>query len=180
MSSDPKGRVRRTATIVGVLLLAFVGLLVALVAVSGDDATAQSRLLGRQAPVVSGTSLGGDFVTSQDFDGWLVLNFFALWCPGCIREHPELVKLEQWGAENNLEILAVVFDSTNFDDIAAFFDDNGGDWPVINSATVASDYAVARIPETFLISPDNSVVERFQGEITAKEIQERVAAYEAG
>ena len=46
-------------------------------------------------------------------------------------------------------------------DVRAFFKENGGDWPVVLDdprAASASAYGVAKVPETFLVAPDGTVV----------------------
>ena len=54
------------------------------------------------------------------------------------------------------------------DDAREFFEEHGGTWPVIddpeNSIGVA--YGVAQVPETFVIAPNGTVVQRFAGPVT--------------
>ena len=148
-----------------------------LVGLAGDD-TVDPGIVGQQAPQVVGLSLDGDFFDSQEVDGFLVVNFFATWCVGCIVEHPELIKTEAWGADNNVEIVAAVFDGDSPDGVQDFFAENGGGWPVLNDPTVSTNFAVGRIPETFVVGPNGVVLERFQGEVTLADVQGVVAAYE--
>ncbi len=76
-------------------------------------------------------------------------------------------------------LIGVTFDDTP-NDARAFFAERGGSWPVIddpeNSIGVA--YGVAQVPETFVIAPDGTVVERFAGEVTARELDEVIAHFE--
>ena len=62
----------------------------------------------------------------------------------------------------------------------AFFDEHGGTWPVIddpeNSIGVA--YGVAQVPETFVISPNGTVVQRFAGPVSRSALEELIASYE--
>ena len=58
--------------------------------------------------------------------------------------------------------------SVAFDDPAAkvkkFFAQRGGDWPVLVDGTEEStlDYAVVKLPESYLVNPDGKVVQNPQ------------------
>ena len=47
-----------------------------------------------------------------------------------------------------------------------------------NSLGVA--YGVAQVPETFVIAPNGTVVQRFAGPVTRQALDELIAAYEDG
>lgn len=158
-----------------VILLAFGG---------GAAAPERSGVLGQRVPRVEGMPIEGLAGYSVDADGaartydidehrgeWVLINFFATWCPGCIVEHPELVALEQWGVINNLTLAAVVFDDPNTSAIQDFFAEEGGNWPVIRSATTAVDFQIAQIPESFLVAPNGQVIEHFIGGLKADDVR---------
>lgn len=166
---QPQRSTRLIAGSVGVVVLG----LVALLAVSGapevDDG---SNLVGARAPAVAGTTLDGDPYDLDDRLGsWVLVNFFATWCAGCVNEHPDLVELERWGAERgDVELVSVVFNDP-VDQVQAFFAERGGTWPVLNNPTVPVDYRVAQIPETFLVAPSGRVVVHVEGEVSAPELK---------
>jgi cytochrome c biogenesis protein CcmG/thiol:disulfide interchange protein DsbE len=141
----------------------------------------QSPLLGRLAPATAGTTLDGEQVSIDDHRGrWVVVNFFASWCTPCIKEHPELVAFDAaHRADGDAVLIGVTFDNTT-EAARKFFADNGGDWPVIddpeNSIGVA--YGVAQVPETFVIAPNGTVVQRFAGAVTQDELDDVIAAFE--
>ena len=58
------------------------------------------------------------------------------------------------------------------EDARAFFDEYGGDWPVLvdGDAAWAVAFSVLRPPESFLVAPGGTVVARWQGQITADEV----------
>lgn len=158
---------RRIAALVGVGLIG----LVVLFAVSGNSLQAdRSRLLGRRVPELAGLTLAGDKYNIDDSRGnWVLVNFFATWCVGCVREHPELVELEDWGRANTLDIVSVVFDDDS-DRVQDFFDTRGGDWPVLQDSSAAVTFQIAQIPESFLVSPAGVVVQHSVGGISADDI----------
>ena len=170
--------VRRSAVVVAVSVLAFVMLL----ATRQPAATrvADSPLIGRTAPEISGQSVDGRAVRLSAMRGrYVVLNFFATWCVPCQREHPELREFSD-EAGGKAEVVAVIFD----DDparVRQFFEQRGGDWPVVDDpeGKVALDYGVRGPPESFLIAPNGVVVSRIVGEVTREGLTSLVARVEA-
>ena len=80
---------------------------------------------------MTGSTLsGGDFDIDQHRGQWVLVNFFATWCPPCVEEHPELVEFSERNGES-VQLVSVAFDDTELDEVETFFADNGGDWPVI-------------------------------------------------
>ena len=103
------------------------------------------------------------------------MNFFATWCPPCVQEHPELVKFSQETA-GTAQVVSVAFDDTP-DKITEFFAQNGGDWPVLANDTgdASIDYGVVKLPESFLVNPEGTVVKKLAGGVTAAELEQIIA-----
>jgi cytochrome c biogenesis protein CcmG/thiol:disulfide interchange protein DsbE len=102
----------------------------------------------------------------------VVLNFFNSTCVPCIREHPELVAFHETQSALGVEG-AELYTIVNDDSDAAvrgFFADNGGGWPIVrdDDGAIAVAFGVARVPETWIVSPSGVVVARFAGEVTAE------------
>ncbi|MFW2383317.1 MAG: TlpA family protein disulfide reductase [Acidimicrobiales bacterium] len=183
--STNSSTIRTIAIVVGVVIVGLVGLL----AFGGSDLGAQpNATLGKRVPLVQGMPIEGLAGTSVNQAGepvaysidaktgqWTLVNFFATWCTGCIVEHPELVKLEAWGTDNDLGIVAVVFDDPNTGAIQRFFTEQGGNWPVLDSPRSAVDFQISQIPESFLVAPNGLVVEHYVGGLSAAEVQATIA-----
>ena len=175
----------RLSLVAAVAVAVVVALLVVVLA-TRDPSTerrTQSPLLGRLAPATAGTALDGRAVDIDDHRGrWVMVNFFASWCTPCITEHPELVAFDAAHRDRGDAVLIGVTYDNDADDARAFFARRGGAWPVIddpdNSIGVA--YGVAQVPETFVVAPNGTIVQRFAGAVTAAQLDDVIALYEGG
>ncbi|MBU6216408.1 MAG: TlpA family protein disulfide reductase [Acidobacteria bacterium] len=164
------------AGIVGVALAALV-LLFATASRGGESTGAGSAnaVVGKLAPPLSATTLDGRPFDLDKLRGkWVLVNFFATWCPPCVAEHPELVKFSQEAA-GRAEVVSVPFDDTP-DKIREFFAENGGSWPVLAGDTgdAAIDFGVVKLPESFLVDPQGKVVAKIAGGVSASDLERRI------
>ena len=172
MSKDSS---RRIAPLISLGIAAVMTLFIIVLVISSQRTieTAQTPLLLKPAPeIISTTYDDKNFVLSHRKGSWVVLNFFNSTCVPCKREHSELVKFYE-----NQKLLngtgSELYTIVNDDDeqaVQSFFDARGGGWPIIHDedAKIAVDYGIAKVPETWLISPTGLVVQRFTGQVTAE------------
>ena len=153
-----------SAVVLAVLLAAFVVVL----ATSKPSTTrlAETPLLGRQAP-----ALGEDVVAGNG--QWTVVNFFATWCVPCIEEHDDLVAFSNAHAViGDAGVISVVF-SDEPEAVEAFFEERGGDWPVVrdDDGRIATDWGVTGVPESYLVAPDGSVRAKIVGGVDVARLE---------
>jgi cytochrome c biogenesis protein CcmG/thiol:disulfide interchange protein DsbE len=170
----------RTALTISALIGIVVAALIVLLA-TRDPATeraSKTALLGQLAPAVAGTTIDGDHVTIDDYRGrFVVVNFFGSWCVPCLNENPQLKAFDaEHRAAGDAVLIGVTFDD-KAKDAREFFAEHGGGWPVIddpeNSIGVA--YGIAQVPESWVIAPDGTVLERFAGEVTKDDLDRALA-----
>ena len=170
---------RRVAALLAVVAVAFLTVLAT--RQSAEESKASSPLLGKVAPEVSGPDLGGDTVRLSQLRGrYVLLNFFASWCVPCQREHDDLIRFQDAHRDtNDATVLAVLFDDEEAD-ARAFFEREGGDWPVLTDAAgrVSLDFGVRGPPESFLISPEGIVLSRIIGEVSSERLEALIAEAE--
>jgi cytochrome c biogenesis protein CcmG/thiol:disulfide interchange protein DsbE len=92
-------------------------------------------------------------------------------------EHPELDAFQKEHEKTgDATVVSVIYDDDP-DDAAAFFERQGGDWPVVlDDSGISAFYGVTKVPETYLVNPDGRVVKKLIGGVT----QEGLEAYMAG
>jgi cytochrome c biogenesis protein CcmG, thiol:disulfide interchange protein DsbE len=147
---------------------------------AGSDRQTRSPLVGQLAPAIHGTTLEGGSVDIDRYRGrWVIVNFFATWCIPCIEEHPELVEFhERHAPVGDAAVISVVIETPEAE-ARRFFAVNGGDWPVVldPEARTSLAYGMVRVPETFVVAPDGTVVSRLIGGVTAADLDRLLDAF---
>lgn len=167
---------RIAAVAVGLVIVVLVGVLATReTAVERESA---SPLLGRDAPLFSGESVidGTRFSLAEQRGKWVVLNVFASWCVPCVREHPALIEFHRRNvsADSDVAMVAAVFQEP-LSDVRRFFQERGGEWPVLRDNKLLVDYGVTGVPETLLISPAGQILWRQNREVTLEMLEGAVA-----
>lgn len=182
-TADPRRPIR-----VVLLVVIPVGLALALLIVvlgtrkAAVDRTEASPLVGKQAPAIVGTTLSGQHFDLGRESGWVLVNFFASWCVPCREEHPELRAFQaEHAGKGDVSLVSVVF-GDEAADVRRFFKENGGDWPVVldTDGRAALEYSVAKVPETYLIAPDGTVVYRVASGVTRAGLDRLITQAEKG
>lgn len=145
-----------------------------------EDAIEVSPAVGRVVPNIEGVSLAGEPFDIDALRGqWVVVNLFATWCVPCQVEHPELVAFsDEHAVLGDASLVSVVF-ADDDETVRAFFDERGGDWPVLGQeySPIVIDFGATAVPETFLVAPNGLVVERILGGVTRAELNGLIDAY---
>lgn len=92
---------------------------------------------------------------------YTLVDFWASWCPYCIKELPEVAALYEKWKDNGLEIVGVAVRDTP-DDSKAAVNKHNITWPVLlNTQRRPYDiYGFSGIPHHILIGPDGKIVSR--------------------
>ncbi len=103
----------------------------------------------------------------SDYRGKVVLlNFWATWCPPCIREMPSMQRLQQQIGTKNFKVIAVN-QMEEIDDVFIFSGqlekDLTFDILFDTSSRVSQDYAVRGLPTTYLIDKKGNIRYRAVG-----------------
>jgi len=104
---------------------------------------------------------------------YVLLDFWASWCPDCVKEMPELVELYDAYKDKNFEIVGYSLDRNNEAWIKGIEILNIT-WPQLSDCDFwnsqgAKLYAVQYIPLTILINPEGIIMERGLDILSLKE-----------
>ncbi|MBD5358248.1 MAG: TlpA family protein disulfide reductase [Bacteroides sp.] len=129
-----------------------------------------------------GETLDGKSTTFASFvkpGKYTLVDFWASWCPYCIKELPDMASLYQRWKDNGLEIVGVAVRDTP-DDSKAAVSKHNITWPVIyNTQRKPYDiYGFSGIPHHMLIGPDGKIVSRDES-LSQIEARLKAAAKEA-
>lgn len=135
-------------------------------AVEDLDAKYAADLLakGAAAPEFTLQDPEGNEVSLKDFLGkYVVLDFWASWCPDCRNDVPTMKALWEKFGSDKVAFLGVSFD-TEKEKWAGFVKENGMGWSQVSplakwkETQVSQDYNVNWIPSMYLIDPEGKVV----------------------
>lgn len=144
----------------------------------GTDPHAVPFLMaGKKAPLFQMKRLDTDEVVKlESFIGKpIVLNFWATWCGPCKLEHPVLEwAYQKFGSE--VVFLGIVFEDTE-ENTKRFIRENGGSFPQLFDprSTVAVDFAVSGVPETYFIDRAGVIRGKVAQPIDPETMQTRIA-----
>ncbi|MDR2698447.1 MAG: TlpA family protein disulfide reductase [Candidatus Methanoplasma sp.] len=89
---------------------------------------------------------------------YVLLTFWATWCPDCEKENPSLQYLQDNRADENFTVLAVSID-TSLDALEKYLNAKGYDFPVlINIKNNLWEEYFDWIPTSYLLGPDGYVI----------------------
>lgn len=125
----------------------------------------ESVAVGKKAPGITQLTPEGDPLSLSDLKGkYVLIDFWASWCPPCRKESPELVATYAEFKDKNFEILGVSFDKNMEDWVAAIKKDNRN-WKHISDLQHWSNgagivYGVRAIPQNVLVNPAGKIIAR--------------------
>ncbi len=138
-------------------------------------------VLGLAADKEAGfTDIHGNTMNMSELQGkWVVVNYWATWCPPCLEELPELEQFHDTHKDDLAVVLAFnTEDGLTMDELAAFADDYMLSFPIIpQQDTLPSFGPVPGLPTTFLIDPQGEVAARQVGKVTAEMIEGFIARH---
>jgi len=112
---------------------------------------------------------------------WVLVNYWATWCPPCLEEIPDLIALHG-DRKNNLVVIGVAMDYRSPGQVTDFADNMLIDYPIVlgNDDIVRQIGPVGGLPTTYLYNPDGRMVARQVGAITREMVERYIASKTAG
>ncbi|GHE28404.1 peroxiredoxin family protein [Sphingobacterium griseoflavum] len=138
----------------------------------------ENSSVGKKAPGITQLTPEGEPFSLTDLRGtYVLIDFWAAWCPDCRRENPSLVKTYAEFKDKNFEILGVSFDRKLEDWVKAIKDDKLT-WKHISDLqswqnAAGTLYGVRSIPQNILVDPAGIIIARnLHGEALNEKLRE--------
>ena len=143
---------------------------------SGVRANLQSPNQRKPAPEFVLTDSSGKEMSIKDYRGRvLLLDFWATWCHGCIREMPWFVEFHRKYGPKGLNVVGVSLDSDGWKVVKPFL--KTSDVPyriVLGNDGVAKKYGIAAMPDTYLIDREGRIAATYSGLVDKEDVERNI------
>ena len=108
---------------------------------------------------------------------WVLVNYWATWCPPCLEEVPDLVNLYDSRKDKDLMVIGVVFDYKDVKEVSQYVDDMLMSYPVVlgNDSVTAQIGSAEVLPTTFIYNPQGKLVKIKRGLIARAFVEKLMA-----
>ena len=140
-----------------------------------------------QAPLVHAIdmplhSVNGETHNLSDYKGkWVVINFWATWCPPCIAEMPDLQAFHDEHADRDAVVIGMNVENLSSNQLSDFLDTYSISYPIYKGSLQQKTPlgSVPGLPTTFMVSPEGTVEARQVGTVTSEMIENFIKKWEA-
>jgi len=118
----------------------------------------------------------------SDYRGkWVVVNYWATWCPPCLEEIPELVYFHEQHKDKDAVVLGVNLEDVDLTQLREFVKQYDVSYPVLPAGQDVRTESVMLgpvpgLPTTYVVSPQGEVVAQNIGPITGDAIEAFIAS----
>ena len=136
----------------------------------------QSDIIGTMRPEFAMMDINGKVRNIKDFDGQVVLlNFWATWCPPCLKEIPDFIEVQEEFEGKGFQIVGVAVE--NEEDVKHFAEEMGMNYPVMAGESEAIELArrygnrMGALPFSAIIDQSGTITHTFTGELSKSRLK---------
>jgi thiol-disulfide isomerase/thioredoxin len=122
------------------------------------------------------TDTNGKIHKLENYKGkWVLVNFWATWCPPCLEEIPDLVALYE-NKKNNIVVIGIALDYRNPKQVTDFAESMQVSYPIVlGNPNLASEVGpVDGLPTTYLYNPAGKMVAHQVGGVTKEAVEDYI------
>ncbi len=127
------------------------------------------------------TDTDGKVHSLADYRGkWVIVNFWATWCPPCLEEIPDLVAIKE--SRKDVEIFGIAMEFQDAKQVLQFADGMFINYPIVLGDRKISDSIgkIQGLPTTFIYNPKGELTARRAGKITRQQIERLMSGKKTG
>ena len=124
------------------------------------------------------TDTDGKTHTLSGYKGkWVLVNYWATWCPPCLEEIPDLIAMHG-NKKNNIVVIGIALDYRTAKQVTDFAEGLLVNYPIVlgNPQVVNQIGPVQGLPTTYLFNPDGKMVAQQVGAITREAVESYIAS----
>lgn len=128
-------------------------------------------------------TLEGETVQLSDYQGkWVVVNYWATWCPPCLVEMPELSFFHEAHKNKDAIVLGVNYEQVSVEKVQAFLEEQMIKFPVVRPVGVIDNKAtpfgpLRGLPTTYMVSPSGEVIAARTGGVNQQMLEDFLEKY---